>query len=265
MPKRLFEMVTGDSSGYSQSKQSRSSVGNATSTGKSKVYRKSKGGSAKGGLAKYIKAVIQNTAEKKQALTGIAATLNNAQTVVTLVSGMSQGATGSNRVGDEINYVYFEVNIAAYNSVITTSTPPNGDCGFWSLILDRQPNGALAAFADIYDDSVGGISGLDFRTSLKNADRFLVLKTEEWSIGCGYLNTAGTYSTLSGAEPYKCKSFVDMRKKGNDAKESFNAGTTGAITAIDSNAVLFVWASTLTTTNNNTNLLAQVKCRYTDM
>lgn len=249
---------------YSMAPSSMSTtVGNATKGGS---YKRGKYNKSSNKLANFVKAVIRNDAEKKEALTGLTNTLTATQSAVTLVSGIAQGTTGITRVGLEVTHAYLEVTLTIYNQVTSVGAIPiGGDAGFWALVLDRQPNGAAPTFAQIFDDSVGGQSGNDFRITTTNQDRFKILKREEWSIGCAGALSAGAGATYSGAAPYHCKEFIDMSKaKGFDSKANFS-GSGSSIASIDSGAIFFCIAGSLCDADNNTVYVGQVKYRFTDL
>lgn len=237
--------------------------GNASTVSKGK--KKFSSGKKSKKLANFIKAVVQGQAEKKEADTVVSFTMNATQSNVQLISGCSQGTTGSNHVGDEIKHMYVEVDLSISNSVVATNStgPFAGDTGFWAIVLDRQPDGALAAFTDIFDANV--TPGTAFRVTTKNQERFKILSRNEWAVGCSGATLGGT-AVITGAMPYHIKEFIDLSKlRGNDAEQHFNAGTTGAITAIDSNCLLFVIGGSTSDADNTTVMIGQTKYRFTDI
>lgn len=269
-PKRLFEMVTASpymgSTKKSNSGTSSTTVGNATKS--SSGYKRGKYNKSSNKLANFVKAVIRGDAEKKEVLTSVSVTLNATQTSVQLINGCAQGTTGITRVGLEITHGYIEVSLGIINSVLATNLtgPYNGDWGFWALVLDRQPNGALPSFGAIFDDSVGGQPGNDFRITTTNQDRFKILKREEWSVGCGSATpTSSTTLSVTGAPPYHCKEYLDLSKlKGPDAKVNFS-GSGSSIASIDSGSVYFVIAGCTSDADNTTPVVGQVKYRFSDV
>lgn len=241
-------------------------MGNAASVSKGKKSRKSGKGKNKK-LANFIKAVVQGQAEKKEAFFTLASTLAATQTAVVLINGIAQGNTEITRIGDEVKHAYVEINLFISNLVTAnTAGPFTGDCGFWAVVLDRQPNGALAAFGDMFDTSIAGSAGLDFRITTKNQNRFKIISRNEWCVGCSQVDNAAQGLFVTGAQPYHIKEFIDLSKlQGEDKSVHFNVGTTNAITAIDTGALLFVVAATTSDADNITTVIGQSKYRFTDI
>lgn len=220
-------------------------------------------------MVSLVKKMIGRQAEKKEVLTSVNSTLTAAaQANVILLNGIAEGTDYTQRVGRSATHQYIEVNIGIYSTVIGEATATQvGDFGFWALVYDRQPNGAQAAFTDMFDDSLGlGAVGTDFRITSTNQDRFKILCREEWSVGA---NNVGAVASASGAVPYHIKKFVDLSKaKGQDARGKYS-GTGGSITAIDEGSILFVCASALANLSAGvgaeTKVLGQCKYRFTDM
>lgn len=213
-------------------------------------------------LNAMVKKAIGRVAEAKEILQDLGNTFNATQTYVALLNGVAEGTDYTNRVGRSVNHKYVEVSIGIINSLANTATATvsSGDYGFWSIVYDRQPNGALAAFSDIFD----GANGLAHRVTSKNQDRFKIIAREEWAVGGNFQPiTAGVGG--SGAQPYHIRRFIDLSKlKGNDAKAKYQ-GTSAAITDIDEGALLFVAASSLTTAADNSVMVVNIKYRFTDM
>ena len=146
---------------------------------------------------------------------------------IALMNSVGQGADTNTRIGRKIRHMSCQVRIC----ITGYTTATLADSGFWALILDRQPNGALAAFTDMYDTTLG-LSGIAPRTILTSQERFKVLATEQW--------TASAAS--QGGSAYICNKYIDMSKlKGQDGIATFSSGSTG-IAAFNSGALLLVYA-----------------------
>lgn len=216
-----------------------------------------------------VKKLIQGAAEKKEILTDIGSTLNATQTNVIAVNLIGQGDTVLLRTGVAVQHSYIEVDLGMYNTA-GTSTAVNfiGDWGFWAIVLDRQPNKALAAYGNIFDNTIAGSLGNNFRLTTDYQDRFRVIAREEYAIGCSYMTDAAAVAGGSGAVPYHIKRYIDLSQLGKtnplDQRTTF-VGAGATIAAINSGALLFVVASALSTANNNTTVVGQVKWRFTDI
>lgn len=255
--------------GYSLSQMENAILGNSGTVSKGKgrkVVRKSK----RVTLATKVKRILRNDAESKEVLTSVsflanATRTNCTATSPTLLNGMAQGLTGTTRVGLEVTHAYLEVDLMIYNNLIDSNTGPLvGDAGFWAIVLDRQPN-STATFATMFDNSLAIGEGTDFRITTTNQDRFKIVSRNEWSVGCAGTFNAGVPVIVSGAQPYHVKEYIDLSKMhGLDQKTNYldNGGT---IVSIDSGALYFVFASTTSDANNNTQCLGQAKYRFKDI
>lgn len=212
-----------------------------------------------------VKQIIHNEAEKKEVLTNASSTLGASASFLTLLNGMAQGLTGITRVGLEVTHGYIEVAIAIQSVGTNTIVTPGGDCGFWAIVLDRQPNGVAAVFSDIFDTSNPQGAGLSLRITTTNQDRFKIISRNEWTVG-GNNQSAATAAT--GAHPYHVKEYIDLSKLGlsNPLDQKANYSGTGAtIASIDSGALYFVCAGCFSSANNQTTVNSQIKYRFTDV
>lgn len=212
---------------------------------------------------KMVAKVLANRAEAKEVVTNISATLTNetaATQVVKAINLVAEGNDYNTRVGRKITHKYCEINIVVYN-VGGAGVLSVGDAGFWSVVLDLQPNGALPLFADIYESTILNNAGTAFKNTRLYQDRFRVLAHEDWTVECCQTTTVSL-----GASPYRIKRYIDMSKlTGKDATGNFN-GTGATIGDFNSGALLFIFASSLSGTGvSTTNLVAQSKYRFTDV
>lgn len=68
-----------------------------------------------------------------------------------LINGVQQGNGSAERLGTVITQDLLEINIFV---------PSNQeDTGFWAIVLDRQSNGSVASFSDIFDMSISPSGG----------------------------------------------------------------------------------------------------------
>lgn len=170
------------------------------------------------------------------------------------VSLCAQGDDVTNRDGKRNVHRSMHVKVAIRpDEANTVSFHP--DWGFWSLVLDKQPNGTLALFSDIY--SGGGLgSGFGMTRFQINAGRFKVLACEDWFIGGKGTSTANS----DAPTPYYCNRYIDLTKalKSNEQVQYWN-GTAGTTADVSTNSLIFILAQ-----GNAANGLAtqQVACNY---
>lgn len=101
-----------------------------------------------------------------------------------LLDNIAQGTNDGTRIGAKIlvKSLRYKMNLTS-NSTTTTQIIPQF---FWAIVLDKQPDAANAAFADIFT-SVAGSSNLTMRNNI-NQDRFQILKSgsvypKDWFMG----------------------------------------------------------------------------------
>ena len=146
---------------------------------------------------------------------------------VSLINAVATGTDVSNRIGRKVTHRNCTMKVLVTQGTGCT----NGDTGFWAVVLDRQPNGALAAFSDIFDTTNSPTLGLAEKNTRLYQDRFKVLAMEPWVIG-----------PLGQGDPYRKDRFIDMSKlKSNDATANYN-GTGATISDLNNGALLFVAA-----------------------
>ena len=100
-----------------------------------------------------------------------------------LLNGIQLGPGDNQRLGSLISQQTLEIEIA----LISNSFQYN-DVGFWAIVLDRQSNGMVASFSDIFDmhlfaqgNYVLG-AGVAF-TRRDTGNRFQLLIKERWAVG----------------------------------------------------------------------------------
>lgn len=252
MPKRLYAQTYEKNTNYGRLKKPKYVSGFPKNIGKMK-------------LAGLVKRMISSKAEAKEVLTSLTSTLNATQSNVILISGVAEGTDYNQRVGRSVSHKYIQIRVIINQQPQSAAANTFGDAGFWSIVLDRQPNGALSSFTNIYDTSAGAaVPGLAFRNTALYQDRFIVLAREEWSTGSTVTGNVGSTGG-SGAAPYVCERFVDLTKKiGRDGQQKFN-GTDATISSINEGALLFVVASSNSTANVPISVIGNAKYRFTDM
>lgn len=130
------------------------------------------------------------------------------------ISLIQQGLTTGQRVGNHIHPQY----IYTRGSVSSNTTGIEAYNFFIAVILDRQPNGALANFSDIYDITIPD-AGNALRTIQSTGKRFKVLKRVDIDNIC-----------LNGVNCQSWEMYIDLQKALSDSDRDTeylsNVGTT---------------------------------------
>lgn len=176
-----------------------------------------------------VKRAINNVLELKECYPNAGSFTLSTSGSVTYMSTIAQGTDINQRVGRTINYHSVVIDVAV-NPNATNSNPPAN--GFWAIVLDRQPNGALATFGDIFDIANGlGDPAFAHRNTIRFADRFVVLTRRDFASG----------PQLATDNGYQCREYLPLasRLRGEDIKMKYQ-GTSAAITDAATGALLFV-------------------------
>lgn len=140
--------------------------------------------------------------------------------VLLLMNGIQNGTAYYNRVGTVISIRSVELRI----NFISTAGTGVDQLQRYSLVLDRQPNGLAPLFTDIYG-MIGGASGLSSMRNLQNRKRFKVLWDRTYNVN---VNTGSNYNKYL---------YLKFRRP---IKTTYNAGNSGNVSDISSNALYFV-------------------------
>lgn len=90
------------------------------------------------------------------------------------LSTIAQGTNFNQRIGNHVTSKYVHFRICVQIGAAATGT--SADCCYrFSVVLDKQPNGALATFGTIWDTAVAD-GALALRNAAQYGDRFRVLK-----------------------------------------------------------------------------------------
>ena len=210
-------------------------------------------------VSSLVKKALARVAEKKELNTDAAAfamynaggTPNTTGSLIFLLNPVVEGTDYNNRVGLSITHKYLNVSVSITQSGFQ-------DWGFYAIVLDRQPNGALPLGSDIYDNSSTPYSNLGYasRNTHLWSDRFQVVMHQDFKVG----------ANSGGAEPWFMRHYVDLSKlRGRDARTKFS-GTGGSIGNISEGSLLFFIS---TGANNNAGGASVVnvgtKYRFTDV
>lgn len=207
-----------------------------------------------------VRRAIGSACEAKEVLNQFNFTFNATTNITQALNLIAEGNDYNARIGRSITHKYLEISLGIINQPTTTNVTGTGDYGRWAIVLDRQPNGALATFNVIFDSA----TGLGNRITSINQDRFKIIASEEFSVATVFSPGAAGVGA-SGAAPYHIRRYVDLSKlKGQDARTKFQ-GSTANITDVDEGVLLFCMGTTLSTATLNTLLNANIKYRFTDM
>lgn len=158
---------------------------------------------------------------------------------------MVKGTSSSTRIGDNITLRSLEARIIMYNVATNGPTWVRYD-----IILDRQPNGALAAPGDMLN--VVTTSGL---RNLSNRKRFKTMHTKSQTLG----------ALANGDEPTQKQSHFYLKFRRPIKTDYFSGGNAGTIADISSNALLMLFVADQGVAANNAIADVSVRLRYTDM
>lgn len=155
-----------------------------------------------------------------------------------------QNTTDSGRIGNKITLKNFMLQFALSNDDATTGAFSSGNVRI-AVVLDRQANGALPAWADVFATaSLGAFRNLD------NVDRFKILKDQVINVPIRCTNAAHTDQTGYWRRWFfKCNLPVHY------------GSTTGAITEMRSNNIAVVYIGD----TSGTNLVGTCRVKWTDL
>jgi len=160
---------------------------------------------------------------------------------VTLLNGMTQGASASQRNGRQIQMK--SLQITGLMSAGSTGTLAYGRC---AVVLDLQANAALAAITDVYD----AITTTTLR-NISNMPRFRVLYDS------GIVPIQG-----SSAAPNSGSSVSLPLYKKINIPVQYNVNSTGAIGDIQTGALLFLTWGLQTPGTTAASFTGRIRVRY---
>jgi len=223
----------------------------------SKPYPRGKSSYSKGGSSMSAKqigniavnAVLQAADHKEIDTYLVDSTGLNSVGTVALVSGIAEGTGLSQRVGRKVQHGYIMLDIFITSGSMSTQY----DSGRISIVLDRQPNQAVAAYGDIYHTTTA-LAGNSFRDTTENQDRFKVLKNIQYMV-------AGNASTGS-QQIFKHTCFISLKYlQGLDRNQTFGSNTAASV---QSNSILITYGGNQVAAAFP-QITYNVKYRYTDV
>lgn len=158
---------------------------------------------------------------------------------VVLINGVAQGLDNINRVGRKTTAKSIEVKgTYVYNGEDTSSgaSPLDPLTVRWAIVLDKQPNGVLPAYIDIFSlASVATTTPWCMRNP-NGVERFQVLGTDMKTLVCNYAGNTSLVATTTGAgnSSWDFERFISC-----DIGSRFEL-TTNVIGAIETGAIYFV-------------------------
>jgi len=171
---------------------------------------------------------------------------------VTCLNLVATGTDNTNRIGRKIDIKSVEVK-GTYNYTIDTVAAANLITR-WAIVLDKQPNGALATFDQIYN-TAGGASPWSMR-NLDYIERFDVLAQDLFCLNPQYnAATAGDTSNGQANSYYMVDKFV----KTNIG--SRYDGTASNIASLETGALLFIDLTDSNTGGTNASQAFYATCR----
>lgn len=173
--------------------------------------------------------LIRAPAERKHSYTGYVSQTSLITTGSYYISGIAVGDDYTDREGRAIRYLH--MNLKMMLSAIAATTTSN--FGRWAIVLDRQPNGTLATYAQVFNTAVGLGDAAIAPQIAGTEERFRILSDHAFHI-----------SPLTGGKPNQYWDIdLDLARMLNarDQIQRFNS-TVATVSAVNTNALLLVYA-----------------------
>lgn len=231
----------------------------------SQVTRKRKAGSSgpKGKKRRFNKApaVLRLRQSEKKCVDTSSANLNCSSAYPQLLcNGLVPGTGSNNRVGRKISMR--SISLRGWIFFAQAGTTPTADFMRLVLVYDRQPNGALPAFADVFQDTnQAGTTNTDSlsNVNINNADRFKIIKEFVWaSPGAA---AAAAYSGINEQRVLELKAFIKL----NALETHYNAGTAGTVADITTGSLFLMAAGLNGAADYQYRIKINARLRYADL
>lgn len=172
-----------------------------------------------------------------------AATAMNQTGFIQCLSTLKLGNTASTRIGQKVAWTSLEMRIMVY----VGATAVTGQVARWQIVLDKQPNAALATAANIY------AAAPYFRSprNLENRRRFKTIMDKELVM-----------STYGQSGDHRFQNIYVKFKR--PVTTFFNSADNGTIADITSNALLFVLSGSNAAGTTASSMDFVIRLRYTD-
>lgn len=175
---------------------------------------------------------------------------------ITSIFNPIPGSDMINRIGRRVNVKSIQIRGVMFfeNAVnLATTVSSVAQCATWALVFDKQPNGALPGYTDIFNNANAPLSNLN----LNNRDRFRILKRKVYTFD-PFVTTATDLFFQKTTQKFECFTKLNL-------ETTFNAGATGTITDINTGAFLLVFmGSAAAGTNTDLNASFTTRTRFTD-
>lgn len=154
-------------------------------------------------VALQVKRILDKRVEQKFIDTTTNITLSATSYVQTL-NVIGEGTDYNTRIGRHIAAKAIMIDITFLPGTVA-NVASNADYGIIALVWDKQPNGAVATYANIFS----GPTAQPF-PNMNNSDRFKILKLENFYIQPKF-DAAGSLESPSFQEPAKRRWYVPLR------------------------------------------------------
>lgn len=192
-------------------------------------------------------------------------TLVSTTFTLNLLNGLATGTNHYNRIGK---------SVCMKSLLVTGALFPSGQAGTAAgeflrvaIIYDRQVNGAIPAYADIYQciDQGGNTSSTSFdMPNIDNSERFIVLADEQWA----FPNTAITNGATDG---FVFENILDQTQKTSISRyiklkdlPCNYIGTGGTIAGVASGALYLITLGSQAAASAGCTFNWTSRLRYTD-
>jgi len=167
--------------------------------------------------------------------------------VITLLNGCAPGSDATNRIGRRILVRSVQLSGYAAPSTATVVAPCR-----WAIVVDRQANGATFTFGDCWDSAIA-----DTLRNPTNLQRFQIIHdTGVFGVIGSTQPSPAIAATSASLHPFH------LYKKLNIPVQ-FNAGVTGTVADITTNAIYLVtWGSQAGL--NGADFTSRIRIRFAD-
>lgn len=166
--------------------------------------------------------------------------LSTTSTACILLNGLYQGSQSVQRIGRKVRFTSLQIRGFIFPQSATTVHSYNR----MVVLYDRQANGALPNFTDVFQDETSAAAPATSNTptcfiNLNNRDRFVVLSDRSFCVGA--VQSATGYTGSPTTYPVDLYRKINLETQFNGA----NAGTVGDITT--GSIICFMFGTGITT------------------
>jgi len=180
--------------------------------------------------------------------TPLAATVIDTTGAITLLNGMVQGTSASQRIGRKISIKSIQLRLQHGMGSTGLSTM----CRV-AIVLDLQSNGAAPAWLDVFDNSTS-LSAPHTMRNISNAGRFKVLWSHFFTLTGSNASGLSTDDTFINDEWYKrC-----------DIPVNYNAGVAGTVGDIQTGGLFYMTLGSTAAGTAAASTTGTIRIRYAD-